>query len=306
VAQSEFLIGIHELEQHLQDRGWRVVDCRFELSQPEKGFSDYLAGHIPGAVYAHLDRDLAAPPARSGEGSGRHPLPSADVFVRTLGRWGITPATRVVVYDQGGGAIAARLWWMLRWVGHRSVRLLDGGFAAWQRAGLPLSMEVPAVAAVTYEGVADDSMTVSTGEVLEALRSGTPLTLIDARDAARFEGKNEPIDPVAGHIPGAHNFPFGTSLAADGSWRSGEDLKKAWSATLEAAKGRGSAGKLHLAAAEGAWAVMCGSGVTACHLALSAGLAGLPAPRLYVGSWSEWIRDPSRPVATGPADADQT
>ncbi|HWM28319.1 MAG TPA: sulfurtransferase [Woeseiaceae bacterium] len=305
MAHSEFLIGIRELQQHLQDRGWRVVDCRFELSQPEKGFSDYLAGHIPGAVYAHLDRDLAAPPARSGEGSGRHPLPSAEVFARTLGKWGITPATRVVVYDQGGGSIAARLWWMLHWMGHRSVRLLDGGFPAWQRAGLPLSTAVPAVAAVTYEGVADDSMTVSTGEVLEALRSGTPLTLVDARDAARFEGKTEPIDPVAGHIPGARNFPFSTSLTADGSFRSGEDLKKAWSGTLEAAKGRGSGEESRLAAAQDAWAVMCGSGVTACHLALSAGLAGLPAPRLYVGSWSEWIRDVSRPVATGPADADE-
>ncbi|MGH8167096.1 MAG: sulfurtransferase [Woeseiaceae bacterium] len=305
MARSEFLIGIHELHQHLQDRGWRVVDCRFELSQPDKGFSDYLAGHIPGAVYAHLDRDLAATPARSGEGSGRHPLPSADVFARTLGRWGITPATRVVVYDQGGGAIAARLWWMLRWMGHRSVRLLDGGFPAWQRAGLPLSTEVPPVAAGTYEGVADDGMTVSTGEVLQALRSGTPLTLVDARDAARFEGKTEPIDPVAGHIPGARNFPFSTSLNADGSWRSGEDLKKAWSGTVEAAKGGRSGEESRPDPTEGAWAVMCGSGVTACHLALSAGLAGLPAPRLYVGSWSEWIRDRSRPVATGPADADE-
>ena len=307
MAHSEFLIGIHELQQHLQDRGWRVVDCRFELPQPGKGFSDYVAGHIPGAVYAHLDRDLAAPPARSGEGSGRHPLPPADVFARTLGSWGITPATRVVVYDQGGGAIAARLWWMLRWMGHRSVRLLDGGFAAWQRAGLPLSTEMPAVAPVTYAGAGDDRMTVSTGEVLEALRSGTPLTLVDARDADRFEGKTEPIDPVAGHIPGALNFPFSTSLAADGSWRSAEDLKKAWSRTLEAAKGRGSDEESRSAAAEDPypWAVMCGSGVTACHLALSASLAGLPAPRLYVGSWSEWIRDASRPVATGPAHADE-
>ncbi|MEX2124303.1 MAG: sulfurtransferase [Woeseia sp.] len=305
MAYADFLIGIHELNEHLQDAEWRIVDCRFELSQPDKGFSDYLDGHIPGAVYAHLDRDLAAPPASAGNGSGRHPLPAPEVFARTLGHWGISELTPVTVYDQAGGAIAARLWWMLRWMGHRSVRLLDGGIDAWRRAGLPLTTDVRDAPTAIYAGEPDDSLIVTTGEVLHGITSGSRLILVDARDAARFEGKTEPIDPVAGHIPAARNFPFSTSLTADGCWRSGDELRRAWSNAF----GREVAGSTGHGRPGGAppddWAVMCGSGVTACHLALSAGLAGLPQPRLYVGSWSEWIRNPARPVATGPADAER-
>jgi thiosulfate/3-mercaptopyruvate sulfurtransferase len=292
MAYADFLIRTGELHDHLQDPEWRVVDCRFELTRPEKGFSDYLAGHVPGAIYAHLDRDLASPVSAA---TGRHPLPEPETFARTLGRFGIARRTEVVVYDQGGGALAARLWWMLRWMGHRSVRLLDGGFNAWQRDGLPLETKTPAVEPVIYRGQADDSMVVTTREVAEALEAGRPLPLIDARDAPRFEGKSEPIDAVAGHIPGALNFPFSASLTAEGVWRPAAELRETWSEVLEEpADGPKDRDRGPLTA-------MCGSGVTACHLVASAALAGLPLPRLYVGSWSEWIRDPARPVATGPA-----
>lgn len=293
MAYGDFLVRIEELQAHLRAPGWRVVDCRFELTSPGKGRADYLAGHIPGAVYADLDRDLAAPVTA---GSGRHPLPDADTFARTLGRLGIARDTHVVAYDQASGAIAARLWWMLRWLGHPSVRLLDGGFAAWQREGLPLETASPAVEAVTYEGRPDDRMIVTTGEIAQALATGSVPVLVDARDQARFAGRTEPIDAVAGHVPGALNFPFGTNLNAEGYWRSSDELRKAWEALDGLAQGPADPAS---SAESGSWAVMCGSGVTACHLAVSAGLAGLAPPRLYAGSWSEWIRDPERPVIRG-------
>jgi thiosulfate/3-mercaptopyruvate sulfurtransferase len=295
-AYGDFLVGVDELYAHLAEPEWRIVDCRFELANPGKGRSEYLAGHIPGAVYADLDRDLAAPVTAD---SGRHPLPPPDVFSRTLGRLGIGRGTHVVGYDQASGAIAARLWWMLRWLGHPSVRLLDGGFEAWRRQGLPLETGTPVVEATTYRGRADNHMMVTTDEIEKALKSGSPVSLVDARDAARFEGRTEPIDPVAGHVPGALNFPFSTSLTADGTWRSRDELRDAWAALALGPGGSPSGSD------KASWAVMCGSGVTACHLAVSAGLAGLPPPRLYAGSWSEWIRASQRPVATGPGeDAD--
>lgn len=293
MAYQDFLIGTRELLRHVQEPEWRVVDCRFELTQPDKGHADYLEGHIPGAVYAHLDRDLAAPVSAR---TGRHPLPEPAAFARTLGSFGIAPHTHVVVYDQGGGAIAARLWWMLRWMGHRSVWLLDGGFGVWTRERLPLETEAPQIKPVAaYPGRPDPTMVVTTTQVQEALEAGAPLPLIDARDAARFEGVSEPIDSVAGHIPAARNLPYSGSLTADGRWRSAPELRKAWSEVLARPAVVASE------AVTGPLTVMCGSGVTACHLVLSAGLAGLPLPRLYVGSWSEWIRGPARPVETGPA-----
>jgi thiosulfate/3-mercaptopyruvate sulfurtransferase len=279
MAYADELIAPRDLHRHLDDPQWRVVDCRFELMRPEQGRADYLAGHVPGAVYAHLDRDLAAPVTPD---SGRHPLPPPDVFARTLESWGIAPDTRVVAYDQAGGGIAARLWWLLRWVGHRRVRVLDGGYAAWQREGLPVSSEVPELEPTAYPAKADERMVVTTGELPALLEHGE--LLVDARDAERFAGRSEPIDPVAGHVPGAVNFPLGTSLCEDGSWRPPEELARAWEALLGPPPGR-------------SWITMCGSGVTACHLALSARVAGFRAPRLYAGSFSAWIRDPARPVA---------
>lgn len=279
MPRSDPLIDVAALSRHLHEPAWRVVDCRFELTQPEKGYADYLAGHIPGAVYAHLDRDLAGPVSPA---TGRHPLPEPAAFAATLGKWGITPQTRVVVYDQASGAIAARLWWMLRWLGHERVALLDGGFEAWRRAGLALQHDPPDVEPATYEAGADERMVATTAEIAEAVSAGRPLQLVDARGRERYSGRTEPIDSVAGHVPGARNLPFETSLRPDGRWRAPDELARAWSGTLD--RGR-------------PWIAMCGSGVTACHLALSAELAGLPPPRLYAGSFSEWIRDPARPVA---------
>lgn len=283
MAYAEVLIGARDLYRHLDEPEWRIVDCRFELQQPDKGQADYLAGHIPGAVYAHLDRDLAAPVTPR---TGRHPLPDPDVFAATLGHWGIAEHTRVVAYDQAGGAIAARLWWLLRWLGHREVRVLDGGFAAWRREGLPVSDEVPRIRPARYAGRPDDSLVVATEELPRLLERGE--LLVDAREAERFTGASEPIDAVAGHVPGAANFPFRGSLNEDGTWRRPEELRRAWAPFLGGGRDR-------------AWITMCGSGVTACHLALSAELAEFRPPRLYAGSFSEWIRDPARRVATGPA-----
>ncbi len=283
MTQHKFLIDAAELESHLAEPGWSIVDCRFDLMQPERGFADYNAGHIPGAVYAHLDQDLAAPP---GAMTGRHPLPAPATFAGTLGRWGINAESRVVVYDYGSGAIAARLWWLLRWMGHEEVALLDAGYAGWVRGGYKVSSDTPQVRRTYYAGAADARMVVTTDEVLQRLSQGRGADLLDARDAERFRGDREPIDPVAGHIPGAGNFPMSSSLNADGSWKSRDELRELWSAALQ---GRQAA----------PWIAMCGSGVTACHLALSAQLAGYTMPRLYAGSWSEWIRDSRRPVALG-------
>lgn len=286
MADTDVLIAPRDLAGHLDDPGWRIVDCRFELMRPEQGRADYLAGHIPGAVYAHLDRDLAAPVTPA---TGRHPLPEPGVFAATLGRWGITPGSRVVAYDQAGGAIAARLWWMLRWwFGHRHVGVLDGGYAAWQRQDLPTSTVVPEIEPSRYPANADDRMIVRTEELPDLLERGE--LLVDARDPDRFAGRREPIDTVAGHVPGGVNYPLGTSLREDGTWRSRGELARAWEPLLGGPPGR-------------SWITMCGSGVTACHLALSAERAGFRAPRLYAGSFSEWIRDPARPVAVegGPA-----
>lgn len=283
MTPHRFLIDAAELEAHIAESGWSIVDCRFDLMQPERGFADYKAGHIPGAVYAHLDRDLAAP---RGTTTGRHPLPAPASFAETLGRWGITANRRVVVYDYGSGAIAARLWWMLRWMGHTNVALLDAGYAGWMRAGFAVSSEIPQIVPVQYTGKADNGMVVTTDEVLEQMRQGGGAILLDARDADRFRGEREPIDPVAGHIPGAGNLPVASSLNADGSWKNRGDLVELWSEALQGRQDK-------------PWIAMCGSGVTACHLALSAQVAGFNLPRLYAGSWSEWIRDRSRPVAIG-------
>jgi thiosulfate/3-mercaptopyruvate sulfurtransferase len=291
MAHENFLVRPHELHEHMHDGKWRIVDCRFDLANPDKGYSEYLAGHIPGAVYAHLDRDLAAPVTGR---TGRHPLPDPEAFACTLGQLGIERETHVVAYDHGSGAIGSRLWWLLRWMGHPSVRLLDGGLAAWQRADFPLDTAIPNFEPVSYRGAPDPGMVVTTEDVEEALASGNPLPLVDARDPARFEGRTEPIDPVAGHIPGARNLPFSGNLTPEGDWRSPAELREAWEKVLASPPRvpEDDRGRL---------AVMCGSGVTACHLAVSAGIAELPLPRLYAGSWSEWIRAPRRPVETGPA-----
>ena len=276
------LISPVALASKLDDPSWVVVDCRFVLTDPDAGLSAYRRSHIPGARYAHLDNDLARVP---GPTDGRHPLPSVDDFAATLGAWGISNASNVVVYDDMSGAIAARLWWMLRWVGHGAVHVLDGGLGGWEAAGLPLDQEIPRVRAKRYVvEQARSDWVVSVDRVPSELANGAKL--VDARAPERYQGVTEPIDPVAGHVPGAVNWPFSDALQSDGRMRPVDELR----ARLK-----------DLTERPGGLIAMCGSGVTACYLLLAVTAAGLGDGRVYIGSWSEWIRDPERPIATGAA-----
>lgn len=277
------LITVEELGAHLTNPDWAIVDCRHDLMQPTRGREEYAQGHIPGAAYANLDDDLAGPVSRA---TGRHPLPAPGDFAERLGAWGIGNDTQVVAYDHSSGAVAARLWWMMKWVGHEGVAVLDGGYAAWRKAGLPISTRVAECEPAIFDARPDSNLVVTTMELRALIDAGTVVALVDARDADRFAGRREPIDAVAGHIPGAVNYPFSAGLDDEGGFRAPDELKKGWSRIL----GESPAAP---------WITMCGSGVTACHLALTAELAGYGRPRIYIGSWSEWIRDPARPVATG-------
>ena len=278
------LISTAALASLIDAGGCRLLDCRFDLFAPERGRESYLAGHLPGAVYADLEHDLSGPITAV---SGRHPLPAPAALAGRLGEWGIRNTDLVVAYDAGSGAMAARAWWLLRWIGHERVALLDGGHAAWTREGRRLSMAVAVRTPVVFEASTLPDRVASTAEVAAGVASGTGPLLVDAREAPRFRGEAEPIDAVAGHVPGAVNFPVSQSLEPDGRWRPPADLRAAWQKVLGDAPER-------------PWIAMCGSGVTACHLVVSAVLAGFQAPPLYAGSWSEWIRDRQRPVATGP------
>ncbi|TWT76819.1 3-mercaptopyruvate sulfurtransferase [Posidoniimonas polymericola] len=261
---------------------WVFVDCRFALADPEAGRNRYAQGHIPGAVYAHLDDDLSSPIA---ETSGRHPLPTPEELAAKLGNWGIGQGVQVVAYDDAGGAFAARLWWLLKWLGHELAAVLDGGYPAWQAASLPTSTEPARPAPAMFAAQPDNALWLDAAAVQKAVDSGGA-ALLDARGAARYRGDEEPVDPVAGHVPGAINTPFAENLTADGAMRPAEELHARFAPI---AAGTGEGGVVH----------MCGSGVTACHNALAMAAVGLPMGRLYAGSWSEWIRDPDRPVAKG-------
>lgn len=276
------LVDAATLASALGRPDWIVVDCRFTLTAPAAGRAAYLAGHIPGARYAHLDDDLAR---RPGPGEGRHPLPERAAFAATLGRWGVGRDDMVVAYDEGSGAVAARLWWLLGWIGHERRAVLDGGYAAWLEAGLPVETEVPVVAPRRCEPRAEAAVgVVATAEIPAALAAGD--VLVDARAAPRYRGEQEPIDPRAGHVPGALNRPFSANVTRAGRFRPPEELR----AELEQLLGGRPPERL---------IAMCGSGVTACHLLLAMEVAGLPGGRLYAGSWSEWIRDPARPIRMG-------
>jgi thiosulfate/3-mercaptopyruvate sulfurtransferase len=278
------LIDASSLARHLDDPAWVIVDCRFTLTDPAAGRTAYSRSHIPGARYADLDRDLARPP---GPREGRHPLPASEDFAQRLGAWGIGHDTTVVAYDEGGGAIAARLWWMLRWLGHDRSLVLDGGLAAWEAAKLPLQADSPRVQAIRYapRPVAAHAV-VTAAQIPEIIAAGG--LLLDARGAVRYRGEQEPIDPVAGHVPGAVNRPFSENLNVSGRFKDATDLR----AEIESLLG---------GRAPSDAVAMCGSGVTACHLLLAMAVAGLEGGKLYAGSWSEWIRDPGRPVRTGAA-----
>jgi thiosulfate/3-mercaptopyruvate sulfurtransferase len=261
----------------------RVVDARFSLADPQSGAQLYAQAHLPGALYADLNRDLSD---LRRTGHGRHPLPDSDAFAARLGAWGIGPQTRVVVYDAGDGSMAAaRLWWLLRLIGHAHVQVLDGGFAAWQAAGLPVTATLPQVSPLPpYPGRFDRSRIASVEEVQARLKHA-PGWLLDARAGERFRGEVEPLDPVAGHVPGAVNRPFALNVH-DGRLRPADDLR----AALQPLIGTHAPDEVVL---------MCGSGVTACHLLLAMDVAGLEGARIYADSWSGWVSDPSRPVATG-------
>ena len=277
------LVSTDDLARHLDDPHWLVIDCRFTLTDPEGGRQTYRKGHIPGAIYAHLDDDMAAP---IGPGTGRHPLPDADVLAEKLCSWGIGVNKQIVVYDDSFGSMAVRLWWLLRWLGHPGVALLDGGYPKWLREKRPVSQEEPAaIARATCAKLPEPSLCVDADEVLRASQTGDKL-ILDARPERRFSGEYEPLDPVAGHVPGAVNWNFEENLDLDGTFMPPEALRENYQALL---KGRAPYEVIH----------MCGSGVTACHNILAMEIAGLSGSRLYVGSWSEWITDPSRPIATG-------
>jgi thiosulfate/3-mercaptopyruvate sulfurtransferase len=281
--KAELLVSTETLAAHLGDPDWVVFDTRHDLAWPDKGRDQWNAAHVPGAYFMHLDEDLSG--AKTGK-NGRHPLPALADFAARMNRCGVAPGRQVVVYDDGGGSFAVRLWWMLRWCGHASVALLDGGFAAWKREGRPLDDAVPAPREGKFEPGPRPGATVDTGGVLAML--GQPgNVLVDARAATRFLGENETLDPVAGHIPGSLNRFWQHNLGYDGRFLSPEELHAEFVELLGDAD---PARVVH----------SCGSGVTACHNLFAMELAGLAGSRLYPGSWSEWCSDPSRPVATGP------
>ena len=286
-AMLTTLVEPQVLAAELANPQWAVIDCRFDLQQPEWGRAAWAQNHIPHALYADLDRDLSG--AR-GPATGRHPLPAPQALAATFSRWGIDAGVQVIAYDQGPGMYAARLWWLLRWLGHEAVAVLNGGLAGWQRAGLPLSGESSARPARAFVARVHPGMTASASQVAAALQSGAlasgAMLLVDARGADRFGGENETLDTVAGHIPGARNHPFTGNQGADGRFLDAAQLQARWQATLAG----GAAGEV---------VAMCGSGVTACHNLLALEVAGLPGARLYGGSWSEWITDPAHPVARG-------
>lgn len=275
------LIGADDLQGLLGRPEVAVIDCRFDLLHPEAGRQAYLQGHIPGARHADLNRDLSAP---VGPATGRHPLPDPQTFAARLGELGIGNQSQVVAYDEANSSFAARLWWMLRWLGHEAVAVLDGGLKAWTARGGELQTgEAPPASARRFIPRIDPDASLSTAQVQSALREGGIL-LVDARAAERFAGRVEPIDAVAGHVPGAVSHPFSLNLDADGRFLPAAELERRWQQRL--------AGR-----SPESLVAMCGSGVTACHHLLSLEAAGLPGGRLYGGSFSEWIRDPHRPVA---------
>lgn len=281
------LISTPALAAQLADPALVIVDCRFDLANPAWGEQQYQAAHLPGARYAHLDRDLSGP--KTGR-NGRHPLPAWEVFQHRLGAWGITPETQVVAYDQDNGMYACRLWWMLRVLGHSAAAVLDGGWARWQAEGRPTSTAVAPPAAAIYPAQPQPERLLTVEAVAKAWLNAPARRLLDARAPERYRGEVEPLDRVAGHIPGAANRFYKDNLNADGTFRAPADLRAEFLALLGDTPPE-------------AVGHYCGSGVSGAHNLLAMELAGLPGSQLYAGSWSEWSSDPERPVAVGPEPA---
>ena len=278
------LISPKSLDLKKEQPGWVILDCRFALDDPDYGQRSYAEGHIAGASFADLERDLSGTVVKGV--TGRHPLPRAEDLIERLQAWGISADSEVVLYDDGPGAYAARAWWLLVWLGKRNgVYILDGGLKAWHAAGLPLSLDPASVIRGTFTGEPDSSVLLSAQQLQQRL--GQPeLTLLDARALPRFKGEVEPIDPIAGHIPGAQCAAFTDNLDADGGFLPADQLKQRFAAKLGDRQ-------------PDALVAYCGSGVTACHNLFALCLAGYPLGALYAGSWSEWINDPARAIALG-------
>ncbi len=276
------VVSTETLAAHLDDAQWLIIDCRFTLTATEAGRAAYAESHIPNARYAHLDEQLSG--KKTGK-NGRHPLPDVEDFARQLGAWGIDDKTQVVVYDDSCGAIAVRLWWMLRWLGHDAVALLDGGWPKWLREKRPVTSVLPQITPRVFVPRVQQHMLVGVSDVLRAVHDKQQI-ILDARAEMRFIGEQEPLDPVAGHVPGATNLPFDDNLAMDGTLLPADELRALYTEVLG---GKAPQQMIH----------MCGSGVTTCHNILAMEIAGLPGAKLYAGSWSEWVADPSRPVAKG-------
>ena len=275
------LVSTAELAAHLDDPAWVTFDCRHDLAKPDSGAQAYAAAHIPGARFLHLDRDLSAPPTGK---NGRHPLPDPQAFMRTLGAAGVDANKQVIAYDAQTGVYAARLWWMLRWLGHDNVAVLDGGYAKWTNEGRSVSSAVPQPAPARFAGQAR-AMSVDADDVLHSL--GRPgRILIDARSPDRYRGENETLDPLGGRIPGSINRFFRENLGASACFKPAAELAGAYTALLGNTP-------------PDAVVHSCGSGVSACHNLLAMEVAGLSGSRLYPGSWSEWCSDPNRPTEKG-------
>lgn len=279
---SGLLVRADELMAHVGDPQWRIFDCRHDLQNIDYGANAYAKGHIPGALFLHLDRDLSG--NKTGR-NGRHPLPDPAAFAARMGECGVGPDTQVVAYDNEGGIFASRLWWMLRWIGHDKVALLDGGLPGWRRAKQALVTEVPAVEPLTCP-LRMQALAVEVDFVLSRLQAPESL-ILDARAPERYSGEEETLDPVGGHIPGAVNrFYFDNLDDAGCYFKPAEELRDEFAALLA---GRDPAQVIQ----------QCGSGVTACHNVLAMEIAGLAGSKLYPGSWSEWCADPARPIAVG-------
>ena len=276
------IISAEDLNKNLNNENWFVFDCRFLLKDPQGGRNKFNQGHIPSAQFADMDTDLSSAMTKT---SGRHPLPDPETFMQKLRSWGTSNHSQVVCYDDISGAFAARMWWLLNWVGHKDVAVLDGGIEQWTKAGLPLEQDTQARATGTFSGTANHAMWVGITFIQQQLAENK-IKLLDARSTERFTAEDKKTDPVLGHIPGAESYPFSGNLNQEGVFLSASNLQDRFTPVFS-----GHSTEQIIS--------MCGSGVTACHNLLAMHVAGHPLPRLYVGSWSEWIKDSDRPVATG-------